>query len=447
MKTNQIVVMLLGLLLCFNQSNAQQFVIEIKPGPGQNKDAYLNTVNDTAQSTVQSNIASTWTYYGEPGIGRSFIQFALPQIPENASNLTASLNLYHDYSSFHLGHSGDNEGKIERIIESWSLNTLNWQNQPDVSSNNVVYLPTSGASDQNYTGINLTELVLDCYNQSEDSIGLRLSLVTEELYRSLVFASGDHPDENIRPSLIISYDTCIQLVETFSYEKSGLQCQFYYDDNNVSDIVWDFGNGYGSFVQNPYYVFPEEGTYLVCMHASNSCDTVTICQEITVCNIPIADFDYVIEGSNVLFTNLTEPEGDSYYWEFGNDYFSIVTNPEFEYENIGTYEVCLTSYNTCGESTTYCELITISELLSKIRNNEIESYKIFPNPASDIISIEPLEEVAYRAEVYNSSGILVDSFDTEIGILTVSISNYTSGYYIVKLVSDKGMIIKKFLKS
>lgn len=446
MKRSNAFVLAIVILLVSLTVQAQQFEIEIKPGPGDNKDAYLNLVNYYAQPFVQSNIASAWTHSGEIGKGRSFIQFALPQIPDNATIVSASLNLYHDYSSAHIGHYGDNAGKIEKIIDNWSLNNLNWDNQPAVSEINSVSLPVSDSSNQNYQGIDVLNLILDSYTNSEDSIGFRLSLITEVTYRSLVFASGDHPDESIRPSLVIIYDTCSQLNNDFSYEINGLQCQFTYDDNSATSIIWNFGNGYGSFVQNPYYVYPEEGTYLVCMQATSSCDTITICKEINVCQIPIANFSYIIEGLNVVFTNLTEPEGSSYYWEFGNDFFSIVTNPEFEYENYGEYEVCLTSFNPCGEWTFYCETITIAELLTKKSSNEAESFIIYPNPSKDYINIEPIGDLPYSIYIYSASGVLIDSFDSNHGINRYSISNYPTGYYVVKFVTNQEATIKKFLK-
>jgi hypothetical protein len=183
-----------------------QIVHIIKPGPEDNRDAYLNSVNFYALDTVVSIIASAWTYGGVDGIGRSFIDFPLPEIPENVSNFKAVINLYHNPNSLHTGHYGSNSFKIERIIQAWEPGTLNWTNQPVVTSLSAVVLPTSTTNTQNYTNIDVTSLILDSYENPNSSFGFRISLITEQKYRSVVFGSGDSEDESIRPSLVISYE-------------------------------------------------------------------------------------------------------------------------------------------------------------------------------------------------------------------------------------------------
>ncbi len=189
-----------------------QVVIEIKPGPANNKDTYLNSYNYYADGTSHSFISAAWTYNGTFGTGRSFIEFPLPDLPGNATNIQAHLNLYHNYAAQHAGHYGENASKIRRVIEPWDANTMNWSNQPEVTSQSEVILPKSDYEDQDYTDIDVTALILDSYEDPENSFGFRLSLITEETYRSLVFASGNHTDESIRPSLILQYDTCSNTV-------------------------------------------------------------------------------------------------------------------------------------------------------------------------------------------------------------------------------------------
>ena len=287
-------ITLLTFILLLIQLPKAQVTIEIQPGPDNNQDVYLNSVNFTASPHVQSLIASAWTYWGSEGYGRSFLRFDLPEIPPSATNFSASLKLYHDPTAVHLGHYGSNAAYLKRVIEDWNPAQLNWTNQPEVSDKNAVLLQESGMPEQDYI-LDVTDLITDFYQYPEASFGLRLKLIQEELYASLVFASGDHPDASIRPKLVITYDTCNQLLpDYFSYESNGLACQFEYAESNYSFIEWNFGNGYGAHIQNPLYYFPKPGTYEVSLTEVNEFDTITNFQTVTNSDLFDADLNYII---------------------------------------------------------------------------------------------------------------------------------------------------------
>lgn len=46
--------------------------------------------------------------------------------------------------------------------------------------------------------------------------------------------------------------------------------------------LWDFGDGGNSTQQNPVYTYPSGGVYTVCLIASSSCASDTICQQVTI---------------------------------------------------------------------------------------------------------------------------------------------------------------------
>jgi len=125
-----------------------QVEIVIQPGSDEGKDAYINTFYSSGNGSTPSFIASAWTYGGVEGIGRSFIQFDLPVLPEQCTNFRAELSLYYDYSSQHVGHGGDNICKLERVTEEWSEYGIDWYIQPSVTNQNAVYLSASATSDQ-----------------------------------------------------------------------------------------------------------------------------------------------------------------------------------------------------------------------------------------------------------------------------------------------------------
>ncbi len=64
---------------------------------------------------------------------------------------------------------------------------------------------------------------------------------------------------------------------------------------------------------------------------------------------PIANFNYEISCSEVVFTNNSSGDQLDYYWDFGDSTNSDQKNPSHEYNAAGTYEVSLTATNNDGE--------------------------------------------------------------------------------------------------
>lgn len=425
-----------------------QVQIVLQPGPEEGKDAYINTFYGLRLDTTQSFIAAAWTYDGFEGVGRSFIQFNLPELPDDYSNFEAKINFHYDYSSHHEGHGGDNACKLERVIEYWTEEGVSWYNQPIVSETNAVILPASTTTDQDYLNIDVTQLVLDMYNDQDNSFGFRLSLLDETIYRSMILASSDHGDAKIRPSLVISYDTdtCSLPMNQYDIEINDLFCQFTYSDTTVTEWLWDFGNGYGSVLQNPAYTFPESGIYNVCLEVENSCGKIIICDTIIICEEMIPQFTYTVENLNVEFTNETL-NGTSFFWDFGNGFFSYEENPEFQYQQTGSYLVCLTATNLCGSSVV-CEMISEIKSEKVISEEEISNLiELYPNPTRDEVYFRIKDTKVHSIELYNNQGFFLKGINItgSQGDYRLPLLGHSSGLYIVKLNTDKGIITKRLL--
>jgi serine protease AprX len=124
----------------------------------------------------------------------------------------------------------------------------------------------------------------------------------------------------------------------------------------ASTYVWNFGDGYGSLLENPYHQYQEAGVYTVTLIVTNSCaaDTLIKTDYITIETVPNADF-IAIPTSGLVplmvdFTNLTT-NGTLYLWDFGDGYGSLLENPSHEYTEPGYYTVSLTASNSCTEDT------------------------------------------------------------------------------------------------
>jgi hypothetical protein len=108
----------------------------------------------------------------------------------------------------------------------------------------------------------------------------------------------------------------------------------------------------------------------------------------------------------------------------------------------GAYAVCLKALNantTCSDST--CQNVNIS--LGLIGIAKKAEFKIYPNPANDIIYIENVEGKA-TVNVYNSIGQIVKQ-ESINGDSKLNIKNLTEGIYFVEIKSAFGTKTMKLM--
>lgn len=157
---------------------------------------------------------------------------------------------------------------------------------------------------------------------------------------------------------------------SFYYNQGTEPLTFEFFDTSVGDIdswTWDFGDGSVSSDQNPIHTYAYEGTYLVVLFI----ETIDTCfsyfgivvwveNDTTHCN---AAFNVMLDTLNAVprtyfFTDHSEGEIESWYWEFGDGSYSYEQNPVHVFNEGGNYDVCLT-VNTCPyDTSTACELVS-----------------------------------------------------------------------------------------
>jgi len=139
---------------------------------------------------------------------------------------------------------------------------------------------------------------------------------------------------------------------------------------NVDNWTWDFGDGNISYEQNPIHTFDSEGVYSVSLFietddfcSSNYMEYIFVEVDTNFCN---ATFNIALDTLNnipntYIFTDYSEGEIDSWYWDFGDGAFSFEQNPVHVYSDGGTYYPCLTISSLQGDTTcssTDCNDIT-----------------------------------------------------------------------------------------
>jgi len=194
----------------------------LRPGPDEGQDVYV----DKLQGYPSGNLnwvpelpINQWTVGGTPLNTRSFIKFDdLSLIPANANIVSAKLLLYGMSSSLNSpqGNStypgspysgfGDNSCWVQQVVGAdWDESTLTYDNQPAGTTTDEAELAAS-TSQWNYnTTVDVTAIVKKMVASPETNYGFGIKLKTEQLYRSIVFASSEATCRTQRPKLVVIY--------------------------------------------------------------------------------------------------------------------------------------------------------------------------------------------------------------------------------------------------
>lgn len=197
--------------------------LTIQPNAQEGKDALLiytssqythhGPTNTTNYGSGKSLVAMESTYDGNPGSTYGLFQFNLSDFTKNTRIKSAKLSLYgcpdcSEYIGNQYGHwnSDGNEGLLQRVTTRWEEDSVTYNTRPSVTTANQVVLPSSVSPDQDYTDIDVTQLVQDMVNNPQASHGFMLSMQNPNYYRSLIFVSSDHPDPAKHPKLVIELE-------------------------------------------------------------------------------------------------------------------------------------------------------------------------------------------------------------------------------------------------
>ncbi|MDD3861151.1 MAG: T9SS type A sorting domain-containing protein [Bacteroidales bacterium] len=106
----------------------------------------------------------------------------------------------------------------------------------------------------------------------------------------------------------------------------------------------------------------------------------------------------------------------------------------------GPQQLQITVTDAYGESKTITKEIFAVQCTSENVSSEATGFKIYPNPASDILNIEVPEQNFSNAEIFDLSGQSVLSVSLNQGNNKVDTRNLLPGSYLVKLSGKNGRI-------
>jgi hypothetical protein len=164
----------------------------------------------TPGGSIDRFAALAWSFSGEEAVFRSLIDFDLSAVPPGAIVTRATLKLFAELTPAlnQKGHSqywGTNEVFLRRITSAWDEDTVTWDSQPTTSVSDQLTLPKSRYNSQDYE-VDVTAFVKQKLLAPHQNFGFAMQLVTEERYRAVNFASGDHKEASLHPRLELTYE-------------------------------------------------------------------------------------------------------------------------------------------------------------------------------------------------------------------------------------------------
>ena len=137
-------------------------------------------------------------------------------------------------------------------------------------------------------------------------------------------------------------------------------------------------------------------------------------------------------------------DAETYSLLINGEEYNDLTETSFVYETneYGLFEIYLSTECASGPSNqSYIAVEIVDD------DNVIEEYEnkfnIYPNPVNDILVIDTDEEIA-EINIYNIVGISV--FKVNNIKHDINVSDFAEGVYFISIKTDKGEVVKRFIK-
>lgn len=244
---------------------------------------------------------------------------------------------------------------------------------------------------------------------------------------------------------------------------------------------WNFGDGSSaSAVRNPSHTYTNSGTYMVTLTATDSLNGCTSHYTDSVVinlntNPPSCNASFVVAKDSsaaykvILYNTSSNATSHTYQWNFGDGTTGSGRTPQHQYQNFGSYLVCLTiTDNQLNCTSTFCDTVGMDSLGNlksaagfgiEVRNPisvsveetmaNLSSIEFYPNPANSTVNvqIENLENDV-NLTVRDISGKEVVSINgISQTFTTIDVSNLESGFYFITFNDGKNQRTEKLVVS
>jgi len=148
----------------------------------------------------------------------------------------------------------------------------------------------------------------------------------------------------------------------------------------TSDVIWDFGDGFSSSINNPQHVFLNEGYYDVTLFSKSvdGCLDTLRKKEYIKFIYPEIDFSIsdteICKNEEVVFSDSSKGIALDYNWDFGDGSISSSRNPSYNYSTVGVFPISLSITDTFGCTTVKnTDMISVQEVIADFTSNIITS--------------------------------------------------------------------------
>ncbi len=162
--------------------------------------------------------------------------------------------------------------------------------------------------------------------------------------------------------LTMAIGASAQCIADFNYNSNN-DPTIDFNNNSTPNMYyyWDFGDGNTSSIQDPTHTYASNGTYLVCLVATDSFCTATTCDTLVITNAGgggncSVSYSYTSNDPTFTFTaNGTGVPPFTYSWDFGDGGSGVGQVNTHTYTANGAYTTCVTLTDANGCSSTYCD--------------------------------------------------------------------------------------------
>ena len=156
----------------------------------------------------------------------------------------------------------------------------------------------------------------------------------------------------------------------FDYVYDPIMDSVYFINSSLGDLtdgVWQFGDGTQSSELSPSHQYSEAGVYNVCLTVRDTINNCidTYCKDVFIGQVNCyADFIFFVnnETNEVSFNDASMGNIRNWSWDFGDGFLSDVQNPKHTYAP-GLYTVCLSIFDVASGCQDYrCFDISVGEL-------------------------------------------------------------------------------------
>lgn len=164
-----------------------------------------------------------------------------------------------------------------------------------------------------------------------------------------------------------------------------------------------------------------------------------------------ANFSFSANNSFIEFQNLSQ-NVDSCFWNFGDGSpllnKSITDSINHTYNDTGNYQVKMIVYNGCTplDNDTAIQTIHITNIAINWNYIFEKTIKIYPNPATNSLNIVLAENDNYEVSIFNTYGNLLLLQEFHQKQFSIDLSSLDQSVYFLRVMSDKGVVVKKFVK-